>query len=74
MTVPRTHQELDALLARELAPLIERLADEHSVVMTAVCVVENSGVLSVCSCMTPEMAHTALTAALAAYVGDRHEA
>jgi hypothetical protein len=71
---PRTSIELDALLTRELAPLIERLADEYQIVTTAVCVVEDTGLLSVISCMTLQMARTSLTAALDAHWRDNSDA
>jgi hypothetical protein len=72
--VPQSHQELDAMLTRELAPLMERLAREFSVVTTAVCVVEDSGITSVISCMTPHVARASLKTALAAYDNDSHDA
>lgn len=73
-TTPRTREELDALLTRELVPLMERLASEHSVVVTAVCVAEDTGVTSVVSCMTSQTARAALESALAAYQRDNHDA
>ena len=65
---PRNHIELDALLARELMPVLERLAREHQVMAISVCAIEQSDVSSAIStCTRRQDARALLEKALEAH-------
>jgi hypothetical protein len=71
---PASQEALDALLRRELLPLLVRLAHEHGVVTTAVCGVEETRLSVAISSMHPDDAREALEGALASFVaGDAKE-
>jgi hypothetical protein len=65
-TRPPSHAALDDLLTRELLPVLERLAHEHGVLVTAVCGVEQSCLSTVLSCMHQDDAIRSLESGLEA--------
>lgn len=64
---PKTHAELDALVDARLTPILDELADQHGVLLIAVCSVDTSGMSTVIANMGDQDARAALAAALYAY-------